>query len=157
MTKPIPEGFHTVTPSFTFKDSKRAIEFYKKAFNAQLLDLFPALNGNGVMHATIKIGNSIMMMGDEMHGGEYCAKSAETLGQSPMSLFVYVTDVDTMFQQAVEAGGKVIMPVEDMFWGDRVGQIQDPFGYSWMIATHTEDMTKEAITKRAEEFFASMK
>lgn len=155
MTKKIPDGFHSVTPSLTLKDSKKAIDFYKKAFNAELLDLFPTLDGKGVMHATIKIGNSILMMGDEMDNGG-CAKSAETLGSSPMGLFLYVSDVDAVFNQAVSAGGKTGMPVADMFWGDRVGQINDPFGYSWMIATHTEDLTDEQIKQRAEAFFASM-
>ncbi len=156
MAKAIPEGFHTLTPSFTFKECKRAIEFYKKAFNAQLLDLFPALDGKGVMHATIKIGNSILMMGDEMYGSENCPKSAETMGNFPISMFIYVPDVDSMFNQAIAAGGQVTMPVAEMFWGDRAGHLKDPFGYSWMIATHTKDLTPEEISKNAEAFFASM-
>lgn len=156
MAKKIPEGFHTLTPSFTFKDCKRAIEFYKKAFNAQLLDLFPTFDGKGVMHATLKIGDSIIMMGDEMSGSENCPKSAETMGHSPISLFLYVSDVDSAFKQAVAAGGQVTMPVADMFWGDRAGSLNDPFGYSWMLATHTKDMTDEEIRDKAEEFFASM-
>lgn len=156
MTKKIPDGFHTVTPSLTLKDSKKAIDFYKKAFNAEVIDLFPSLNGTGIMHATLKIGNSMLMLGDEMEGSEGCAKSAETVGSSPMGLFLYVSNVDDVFEQAVAAGGQSAMPVADMFWGDRVGQINDPFGYSWMIATHTEDLTDDQIKKRAEEFFASM-
>lgn len=156
MIKAIPDGFHTVTTAFTFKDSQKAIEFYKKAFNATLVDLFPNQTGNGIMHATVKIGNSMIMMGDEMDGGENCSKSAETLGQSPLSLFLYVANVDETFNQAVAAGGTVTMPVMDMFWGDRVGQIKDPFGYSWMIATHTQDLSDDEIKKRSEEFFASM-
>ncbi len=155
MVQAIPEGFHSVTPTFTFKDSQKAIEFYKKAFNAKLIDLFPAMNGKGIMHATLKIGNSIIMMGDEMDS-ENCPKSAETSGASPIGLFVYVSDVDSAFNQAVDAGGQVTMPVTDMFWGDRVGQINDPFGYSWMIATHTIDLTDDQIKKKAEDFFASM-
>ncbi|MBL7481532.1 VOC family protein [Legionella bononiensis] len=156
MTQSIPAGFHTVTPSFIFKDTTRAIDFYKKAFNAELIDLFPKLNGTGVMHATMKIGNSLIMMGDEMDGNDNCSKSAESVGSSPISFFLYVAHVDEAFAQAVSAGGKVTMPVADMFWGDRVGQIKDPFGYSWMIATHTKDLTQEQIKKQAEEFFASM-
>ncbi|MCC5014469.1 MULTISPECIES: VOC family protein [unclassified Legionella] len=156
MTQAVPEGFHTVTPTLTFKDSQKAIEFYKKAFNAQIVDLFPNPDGKGIMHATIKIGNSIIMMGDEMNGGENCAKSAETLGNSPVGLFLYVTNVDEFFKQAVIAGGKETMPVTDMFWGDRAGHLKDPFGYSWMIATHKEDLTQHEIGKRAEAFFASM-
>lgn len=154
MTQAIPQGFHSVTPTLTFKDSQKAIEFYKKAFDAQVVDLFPNPNGKGLMHATIKIGNSIIMMGDEMT--DSCAKSIETLGDSPIELFLYVANVDAFFKQAVAAGGKETMPVTDMFWGDRAGHLKDPFGYSWMIATHTEDLTEDEIGKRAEAFFASM-
>ena len=152
MATPVPAGYHAVTPSFTFKDSQKAIEFYTRAFSAKVLDLFPNLNGPGIMHATIQIGNSIVMMGDE-HPGQTC-KSAETLGSSPISLYVYVSDADAAFKQAIAAGGTVIMPMADMFWGDRAGQIKDPFGYSWMIATHTRDLTDEQIRKGAEAFFA---
>ncbi len=155
MTQSIPNGYHTITPSFTFRDSKQAIEFDKKAFGAEVLDFFPNPTGQGVMHATLKIGSSIVMMGDEMPGGQGC-KSAETLGSSPMSLYVYVSDVDAAFQQVVTAGGTATMPVADMFWGDRVGQIKDPFGYLWMIATHKKDLTNDEIRKGAEAFFAQL-
>src|SRR5262249_33974562 len=121
MAQPIPEGYHTLTPSFTFKDSKKAIDFYKKAFDAEVLDSFPNLTGQGIMHATIKIGNSILMMGDEMPNAENCSKSAETVGTSPITLYIYVTDADAAFKQAVAAGGAEVMPVGDMFWGDRAG------------------------------------
>jgi len=150
MSKPIPQGYHSVTPSFTFKDSQKAIDFYKKAFGATVLDLMKSLDGHGVMHATMQIGDSIIMMGDE---GPQC-KSAETLGSSPVTLYIYVPNADAAFKQAVVAGGTVAMPVTDMFWGDRAGSIKDPFGYSWMIATHTQDLTQEQINKGAEAFFA---
>ncbi len=156
MAQPIPDGFHTLTPSFTFKDSKKAIEFYKKAFGAKVLDLMPDPSGRRTMHATIQIGNSIVMMGDEMPGSENCSKSAETTGNSPISLYVYVPDADTAFKQAVSAGATVNMPVADMFWGDRAGSLKDPFGYSWMIATHKQDLTNDQIRKGAEAFFAQM-
>lgn len=156
MAKPIPEGYSTVTPSFTFKDSSKAIEFYKKAFGAKVLDLFPSPTGRGIMHATIQIGNSIVMMGDERPAAENCAKSAETLGSSPISFFVYVPDADRAFKQAVAAGGTETIPVADMFWGDRAGSIRDPFGYSWMIAAHKQDLTQDEIKKGAEAFFAQM-
>ena len=156
MAKPIPDGYHTVTPSFTFKDSKKAIEFYKKAFGAKVLDLMLDPSGRRTMHATIQIGNSIVMMGDEMPGAENCAKSAETLGNSPISFYVYVSNVDAAFNQAVAAGGKAIMPVADMFWGDRCGTLKDPFGYSWMIGTHKQDLTNDEIQKGAEAFFAQI-
>ena len=105
------------------------------------------------MHATMKIGNSIVMMGDEMPQEE-CAKSAETMGGSPISLYVYVPDVDGAFEQAVKAGGAAVMPVTDMFWGDRCGVLKDPFGYSWMIATHKRDLSEEEIKQGAERFMA---
>lgn len=154
MIKAIPDGYHTVTPCFTFKDSKQAIEFYKKAFGAELIDLMSNPNGQGTIHATLKIGNSIVMMGDEMPGDEKCSKSAETLGNSPISFYIYVENVDEIFKRATAAGGKMTMGVTDMFWGDRMGQISDPFGYSWMIATHNKDLTNEQIQKGAQEFFA---
>jgi uncharacterized glyoxalase superfamily protein PhnB len=153
MTKAIPERYHTVTPSFTFKNSEKAIEFYKKAFGAELVDQLPMPDGKGTMHATMQIGGSMIMMGDEM-SGEQCAKSAETVGTSPISFYIYVKHVDAAFKQAVDAGGIVTMPVADMFWGDRVGQIKDPFGYLWMIATHKEDLNKEQIKEGAAKFFA---
>jgi PhnB protein len=156
MVKSIPEGYHSVTPSFTFKDSQKAIDFYKKAFGAKVLATMKSLDGRGIMHATIQIGNSILMMGDEMPGAENCAKSAETLGSSPISLYIYVPDADAAFKQAVAAGGTEAMPVADMFWGDRAGSIRDPFGYSWMIATHKQDLTNGQIRKGAEAFFAQM-
>jgi len=156
MAKPIPNGYHTVTPSFTFKDSKKAIDFYKKAFVAKVLDFFPGPSGQGVMHATLQIGDSIVMMGDENPDAENCGKSAETLGNSPISLYLYVPNVDAAFNQAVAAGAAATMPVADMFWGDRVGQIKDPFGYFWMIATHKQDLTNDEIRKGAEAFFAQM-
>ncbi len=155
MTKTIPEGYNTLTPSFTFKDSLKAIEFYKKAFNAKEICVFPGPSGKGIMHAVIQIGNSLIMMGDENPSSD-CGKSAETIGNSPISLFVYVDDVDAAFKQAVNAGATTTMPVADMFWGDRCGNVKDPFGYSWMIATHKQDLTPEQVTKGAEEFFAQM-
>jgi len=154
MAKPIPEGYHAVSPSFTFKDSQKAIDFYKKAFGAKVLDVFPHLTGRGIMHATIQIGDSILMMGDEMPG-QNC-KSAETLGASPISFYLYVSNADAVFKQAIAAGCTVVMPVEDMFWGDRGGNVKDPFGYSWMIATHTQDLTTDQIRKGAEAFFAQL-
>ena len=152
MAKPIPEGYHAVTTSFTFKDSQKAIDFYKKAFGGKVLDLMKRPDGRGIMHATMRIGDSIVMMGDE---GPQC-RSAETLGGSPISLYLYVSDADAAFKQAVAAGGAVTMPMADMFWGDRAGGIKDPFGYSWMIASHKRDLTNDEIQKGADAFFAEM-
>jgi PhnB protein len=152
MTKAIPDGYHTTTPSFTFRDSQKAIAFYQKAFGATVLTLMKRPDGRGVMHAAIRIGDSIIMMGDE---SPQC-QSAESLGASPIALYLYTPDVDTLFKKAVAAGGIEAMPVADMFWGDRAGSIRDPFGYTWMIATHTRDLTNEEIQKGAEVFFAQM-
>ena len=152
MTNPIPQGYRSVTPSFTFKDSQKALDFYKKAFNAKVLDVFPALDGKGIMHAVMQIGDSMLMLGDEM---PHC-QSAETLGACSVCFFIYVPDVDKAFNQAVSAGCKATMPVDQMFWGDRAGNLTDPFGYSWMIATHTKDLNKDEIRKNAEAFFAKM-
>ena len=151
MAKPVPDGYHAVTPSLMLKDSKKAIEFYQKAFAAEVLDVFPNPGGKGTMHAVIRIGDSILMMGDEMPG--VGSPSAETLGDSPISLYVYVKDVDAVFDQAVAAGGTVVMPVAEMFWGDRAGTIKDPFGYQWMIGTHTKDLSREEVQKGAKAFF----
>ena len=151
--KPIPEGFHSVTPCLSLKNSLEAIAFYKKAFSARELGVFPTPDGKKTMHAVIQIGNSILMMGDEWP--EQGCQSAESLGASPISLFIYVPNVDEAFEQAVAAGASVTMPVADMFWGDRCGTVKDPFGYSWTIGTHTRDLTQEEIQKGAESFFAT--
>jgi PhnB protein len=151
--KPVPEGFHSVTPTLTLKDSRKAIEFYKKAFGAKVLEIMPSPDGKGTMHASIQIGDSILMMGDE-RPGQSC-KSAESLGASPISLYVYMPNVDAVFKQALAAGATQTMPVADMFWGDRCGSLKDPFGYSWMIATHNRDLTEEEIREGAESFFAA--
>jgi PhnB protein len=150
--KPIPEGYHSVTPSLTLKDSLKAIKFYKKAFGAKEMGVFPSPDGKSTMHAVIKIGDSIIMMADE-RPGQSC-ESAETLGASPVSLFIYVPDVDTVFNRAVDAGAEITMPLDDMFWGDRCGTVKDPFGYTWMIATHTRDLSTEEVQKGAQSFFA---
>lgn len=154
MTKPIPEGFTSVTPMFMFKDCRKAMEFYKNAFGAQERYAMPGPDGKGVMHAELLIGNSIVMMGDE-HPMQQC-KSAETLGSSPISFYLYVDNVDAAFRRAVEAGATSEMPVQEMFWGDRAGSLRDPFGYSWMLATHTRDLTPEEIQEGAREAFAEM-
>lgn len=152
-TNHTPEGFQSVTPNLTFKDTKKALEFYKKALSAEILEVLPMPDGNGTMHATMKIGNSILMMGDEMPN----CPSAETLGGSSISLFIYVPNVDTAFEQAIAAGAMETMPVMDMFWGDRCGNLTDPFGYTWMIGTHVRDMTPEEIQQGAKAFFEMMR
>lgn len=152
MTRAIPEGFHSVTPMFMFKDSRKAIEFYKRAFGAEERFVMPGPDGTGVMHAELRVGDSIIMMGDE--NPQNPCKSAETMGGSPVGFYLYVENVDKAFQRALEAGGEVRMPVADMFWGDRVGSVQDPFGYGWMLATHTRDLTPQEMEEGARAFFA---
>ena len=150
--KAVPEGFHTVTPCLSLKNSVKALEFYKKAFGAKVLDIFPSPDGKSTMHAVMQIGNSILMMGDE-NAGQNC-RSAESLGASPIGLFIYVPDADAAFKQAAAAGATVIMPVTDMFWGDRCGAVKDPFGYTWTIATHVRDLTRKEIEEGALSFAA---
>lgn len=154
MTKAIPEGYHSVSPMFMFRDARKAIDFYKRAFGAAERYTMPGPDGKGVMHAEMMIGNSIIMMGEE-HPNESC-RSAETIGGSPVSFYLYLENVDEAFERAVAAGATVRMPLDEMFWGDRAGTLQDPFGYSWTLASHTRDLTQEEIRQGAEAFFASM-
>ena len=139
---------------FTVKDGRKAIEFYKKAFGATERFAMPRPDGKGVMHAELLIGDSIVMMGEE-NPNEPC-KSAETMGGSPISFYIYVENADEAFRRAVEAGSETQMPVQDMFWGDRVGAVRDPFGYSWSLATHTKDLTMEELQEGAKAAFAQM-
>ncbi|HEX4048981.1 MAG TPA: VOC family protein [Elusimicrobiota bacterium] len=150
--KSIPEGYHTLTPTLVFKDSRKALDFYKKAFGAVETEVMPGPGGKGVMHATMKIGNSNLMMSDESR--EMPGRSAETLGGSPVAFYLYVENSDAAFKKAVSAGAVQQMPLQDAFWGDRVGTVKDPFGYQWTFATHTRDLTREQIAKGAEEAMA---
>ena len=153
MTKPIPDGFHSVTPSLVVNNSKEAIEFYKKAFGANEIYQAPAPDGK-IMHAMIQIGDSFIMMSDEFPA--MGATSPKTIGGTAVTLHLYVEDADKIFNQAVEAGAKVTMPIMDAFWGDRFGTVVDPYGHSWAIATHKVDMTPEGLRKAGEEYFAKM-
>ena len=157
MTKPakaIPEGYHTITPHLTVRGADRAIEFYKRAFGAQELTRMPGPDGKGVIHAEIKIGDSIVFLNDELP--DMRSRSPQSLGGIASMLHLYVEDVDAAFKLAVEAGAQVRMPVADMFWGDRYGKVIDPFGHEWGLGTHKEDLTPEEIEKRAQAFFAQM-
>jgi len=147
---PIPEGYHTATPYLIVKDAARAIEFYKKAFGAIELMRMTQQDGR-IGHAEIKIGDSPIMLADEFP--EMGARSPEALGGSPVSVLLYVQDVDAVFNQAVAAGAKVTRPVKDQFYGDRSGGVTDPFGHQWHIATHKEDVTPEEMKRRQEAFF----
>jgi uncharacterized glyoxalase superfamily protein PhnB len=154
--QPVPKGFRTVTPHLVIKDAAKALEFYKKAFGAKEVMRMPGPDGKGVMHAEIQIGDSLIMICDEMPGPEGCAKSPATLKGTAVVIHLYVPDVDAAFKKAVAAGATASMPVTDMFWGDRYGGVKDPFGHNWSIATHKEDLTPQQIGERAGEFFAQM-
>jgi PhnB protein len=151
MSQLIPAGFHSLTPYMVCKDTRKVIEFYKNAFGAKERFLMTGPDGKGVMHAEILIGNSIIMISDE-NTHEPC-KSAETIGGSPVSFYLYVDNVDAAFEKAVKAGASAIMPVQDMFWGDRIGAVKDPFGHNWTLATHTKDLTPEEIEQGAKAAF----
>jgi PhnB protein len=146
MTKPIPEGYHTVTPYLIIRGAAAAIEFYQTAFGATELFRFPAPDGK-IGHAEIKIGDSPIMLADEYPEMGY--KSPQTLGGSPVSLMIYVDDVDTVFDQAVAAGAKTREAVSDKFYGDRIGTLEDPFGHVWHVSTHKEDVSVEEMERRA--------
>ena len=149
---PVPEGFHTVTPHLIFDDTARAIDWYKKALGAEEKSRSNGPDGK-VIHAELQIGNSRIMLNDAMGGG----KSASAYGGSPISLWVYVPDCDTVFNRSVSAGAKVapgpMGQLQDQFWGDRSGTFTDPFGYQWSIATRKEDLTRDEMNQRAEAFF----
>lgn len=152
--KPVPEGYHTITPHLTVRGADRAIEFYRKAFGAEELGRMPGPDGKSVLHAELKIGDSRLFLCDEMPG--MGCKSPEALGGASSGIYLYVRNVDEAFRKAVDAGAAVKRPVEDMFWGDRTGSVQDPFGYVWDLATHKEDVSPQEIQRRGKEFLKAM-
>jgi len=151
--KPVPEGHHTVTPHLVVRGAAQAIEFYKKAFGAQELMRMEGPGGL-IGHAEIKIGDSIIFLADEFPQAP--CKSPQSLGSTTCTLNIYLDNVDKTYDTAVKAGGKVAMPLADMFWGDRYGQVTDPFGHVWGLATHIEDVSPQEMEKRAQAFWASM-
>ncbi len=151
--KPIPEGHHSIAPYLVTKGAEKAIEFYKKAFGAQELYRMPGPDGK-ILHAEVRIGDSIVMLSDDFP--EMKTSSPSALGGTPVRIMLYTEDVDAVFQRAVAAGAKAEMPPQDMFWGDRYGKVVDPFGHRWDLATHKEDLTREEVQKRQNEFFAKM-
>jgi PhnB protein len=144
--KSVPDGYHTLTPYLVIRDAAKAIEFYEKAFGAKETFRMPGPGGK-IMHAELQIGDSMLMLAEEMP--EYGAKSPQALGGSPVNVFLYVEDADKVFNQAVAAGATVTMPLADQFWGDRYGKLADPFGHQWSVATHKEDVAPEEMAKRA--------
>jgi uncharacterized glyoxalase superfamily protein PhnB len=158
MTKPVkvvPDGYHTATPYLVVNDAAGAIAFYQKAFAAEEVTRFPGPDGK-IMHAVIKIGDSLIYMSDEFPGSTCTPMAPKTLGGSTGGIHLYVADVDGMVQRAVAAGAQQLMPLTDMFWGDRFGKVRDPFGHEWALATHKEDVTVEEIARRSKAFFAQM-
>ncbi len=152
--KPVPAGYHTVTPTLTVRGADKAIEFYKRAFGAEERMRFLGPDEKSIMHAEIRIGSSIIMLGEEFPG--MGCRGPQSLGGTSVSLYLYVEDADHLFNRAVSAGAKADMPMADMFWGDRCGQVTDPFGHKWSLATHKEDLSPQAMRKRAGAFFAQM-
>lgn len=145
--KPIPEGFHSVTPYLCVDDAARAIEFYKEAFGATEVMRLEAPGGK-IGHAEVRIGDSVIMLADEFP--EINFRSPRTVGGPSSHFMIYVEDVDARVEQAVAAGAKLTRPVKDQFYGDRTGGVEDPFGHVWFIATHIEDLSLEEIRRRCD-------
>jgi PhnB protein len=151
--KAIPEGYHSITPFLVVKNCAGAIEFYKKAFDAEERYRMNMPDGK-VGHAELKIGDSVLMLADEFP--EMKSLSPKSIGGSPVSMYVYVQDVDAMFNNAVTAGAVVLDGVKDQFWGDRHGRLEDPYGHLWSIATHKKDLSPDEMKTAAEAAFAEM-
>ena len=151
--KKIPEGYHSITPVLIVKDGNAAIEFYKKGFDVEERHRMKSPDGR-VAHAELKLGDSIFMLSDEYP--EMKCHSPNSIGGNPVSMYVYVEDVDELFNKAISAGAKVLDPVKDQFWGDRHGRLEDPFGHLWSIATHKKDLSEEEMKRAAEAAFSQM-
>jgi len=151
--KPIPDGYHSLTPFLTVRDAAAAIEFYKQAFGAVERGVMKGPDGK-IMHAELMIGDSIIMLSDEFP--EFGAVSPQTVGGSGMGLHIYLDGVDAAFDRAVKAGAQVEMPVMDQFWGDRYGKLKDPYGHKWSIATHTKDLSMDDMKKGMDDAMSKM-
>ncbi len=149
--QPIPKGYHTVVPTLTVRGAVQALEFYKDAFGAKEKARMPGPDGN-IMHAEIMIGDSHIMLGEE--NPQMNQLSPQSLNGTASGLYIYVKNVDKVFDQAVKAGATADMPVTDMFWGDRFGHVKDPFGHSWGIATRKRNLSAKEMKKAADEWFA---
>ena len=151
--KPIPDGYHTVTPYLTVRDAAKAIDFYKRAFDATEMYRMEGPEGK-IAHAELKIGDSVIMLGDEMPGAE--TRAPQSVGGTTTGVFLYVKDVDAAFHKATTAGAKATAQPADMFWGDRYGKLMDPFGHAWSLATHKEDVAPAEMKKRTEAHVAKL-
>jgi PhnB protein len=150
--QPIPDGFHTLTVYLALPDAAKAIEFYKQALGATERYRLPGPGGQGIAHAEIQIGDTIVMLADESPMG--LAKSPKTLGANTVGLCLYVKDVDAAFARALKAGATAMRPVEDQFYGERTGTVTDPWGYHWSLMTHIEDVSPAEMAQRMETLFA---
>jgi len=153
MAKSVPDGFNTLTAHLVVQDASKAIDFYKRAFGAQEVTRHLTPDGAKVMHAQLKIGNSMLMLASEFP--PMCL-SPKSRGGTSVTLHIYVDNADDVFDRAVKAGCTVKMPLSDQFWGDRYGQVEDPFGHLWSIATHKQDLTEAQIAAGAKAAFAKM-
>lgn len=151
----IPDGYHTITPHLIVRGGAHAIEFYQRAFGAEELRRYPGPDGQSVMYALLKIGDSYIQLSDEFPQSPCSMRAPQSLNATTTTIHLYVTDADAVFGRAVGAGAKSSMPLMDTFWGDRYGQLTDPFGHVWSVATHKEDLTLEEIEKRAAAMFGS--
>ena len=151
--RPVPDGYHSLTPALIVHNAAEAIEFYKRAFGAQELGRMPAPDGQRIWHAELQIGDSRLMLGDEFPDMGDC-RAPKSLGGTATSLHLYVEDADAVFQRAVDAGATVSMPLTDAFWGDRYGKVTDPFGHQWGIATRQEEVSEAEMQRRAQAFAA---
>ena len=153
MAQPVPEGYSTLTPYLAVEDASAAIDFYRRAFGAKERARMSG-PGDSVMHAELEIGDSLLMLSDPFP--QASTKPPKELGGTSVSIMAYVEDVDSLYKQAVDAGATSLMEPDDMFWGDRFASVQDPFGHSWTIATHVEDVEPDEMQRRAEEWQAQM-
>jgi PhnB protein len=151
--KPIPEGYTTLSPALAVENAAEAIEFYKRAFGAKERGRMEGPGGT-IAHAELQFGDSVVMLADPMP--QAGAKPPHELGGTTVTVFMYVEDVDAVVQRAVDAGATVTMPVDDMFWGDRFGSVADPYGHSWSLATHVEDVPPEEMAERGKAAMAEM-
>jgi len=154
IVKPIPEGFHSITPYLIVRDCAAAIRFYQSVFGAQEVERI-TMPGGIVGHAALQIGDAKIMLAEEMP--KWNNKSPATLGGSSVGIVLYVPDVDATYRRALDAGAKPVEPVKDMFYGDRSGTLTDPFGHNWHIMTHIEDVSSDEVQKRCDAMFAEMK
>ncbi len=158
MVNPIPEGYHSITPYLVVNNGVEAIEFYRRAFGAIEKYRHSSPDGKTIINAELRIGDSPILLSDEFshEGGTESCRSPKSIGGSAVTIHIYTEDVDKVFNQAVSAGAKAVMPVMDMFWGDRYGQLVDPYGHIWSIATHKQDLSNEEIQSAGEAMFKDM-